>query len=34
MLGWFAKNRNLAFQTETAAMGGIAYETFGTPASR
>ena len=32
VLGWFAKNRNFAFQTETAAVGGNAYETFGTPA--
>jgi 3-isopropylmalate dehydrogenase len=32
VLGWFAQNRNLAFSTEDAAIGGIAYETLGTPA--
>jgi 3-isopropylmalate dehydrogenase len=31
VLGWYAKNRNFAFQTETAAVGGGAYEKFGTP---
>jgi len=31
VLGWFAKNRNFAFHTETAAVGGNAYESFGTP---
>ncbi len=32
VLGWFAQNRNLAFSTEDAAIGGIAFETLGTPA--
>ena len=32
VLGWFAKNRNFAFHTESAAIGGIALETLGTPA--
>jgi 3-isopropylmalate dehydrogenase len=31
VLGWYSKNRNFAFQTETAAIGGIAFETLGTP---
>jgi 3-isopropylmalate dehydrogenase len=31
VLGWFARNRNFAFQTEQAPIGGIAYETLGTP---
>jgi len=31
VLGWFAKDRNFAFRTETAAVGGNAYEKFGTP---
>jgi 3-isopropylmalate dehydrogenase len=31
VLGWFKANRNLAFTTESAAIGGIAYETLGTP---
>ncbi len=32
VLGWFAVqvNRNIAFETEEAAIGGIAYETLGT----
>jgi 3-isopropylmalate dehydrogenase len=32
VLGWFAQNRNLAFSTEDAPIGGIAFETLGTPA--
>lgn len=31
VLGWYAKNRNFAFHTDTAAVGGNAYEKFGTP---
>src|ERR1700743_2796156 len=31
VLGWYSKNRNFAFQTESAAIGGIAFETLGTP---
>jgi 3-isopropylmalate dehydrogenase len=31
VLGWYAKNRNFAFHTDTAAVGGNAFETFGTP---
>jgi len=31
VLGWFRANRNLAFTTESAPIGGIAYETLGTP---
>ncbi len=31
VLGWFKANRNLAFETESAPIGGIAYETLGTP---
>ena len=31
VLGWFSKNRNFAFHTESAPIGGIAYETLGTP---
>lgn len=31
VLGWFAQNRNFAFETESAPIGGIAYETLGTP---
>jgi 3-isopropylmalate dehydrogenase len=30
VLGWFAQHRNIAFETEEAAIGGIAYETLGT----
>ncbi len=30
VLGWFAKNRNFAFHTESAPIGGIAYDTLGT----
>src|SRR5690348_14618444 len=32
VLGWFKANRNLAFQTESAAIGGIAHDTLGTSA--
>src|SRR5450432_1031765 len=32
VLGWFAQNRNIAFVTEDAPIGGIAYDTLGTPA--
>jgi 3-isopropylmalate dehydrogenase len=32
VLGWFTKNRNFAATTETALVGGIAYEKLGTPA--
>src|ERR1700748_3872154 len=31
VLGWFQQNRNMAFETEEAHIGGIAYETLGTP---
>src|SRR6202012_1734337 len=31
VLGWYSKNRNFAFQTDTAHIGGIAFETLGTP---
>ncbi len=30
VLGWFTAHRNIAFETEEAAIGGIAYETLGT----
>ncbi len=30
VLGWFSANRNLAFETEEALIGGIAHETLGT----
>jgi 3-isopropylmalate dehydrogenase len=32
VLGWFAQNRNLAFETDTALIGGIAHEKLGTSA--
>ncbi len=32
VLGWFTQNRNFAATTETALVGGTAYETLGTPA--
>ncbi|MBS0273245.1 MAG: 3-isopropylmalate dehydrogenase [Proteobacteria bacterium] len=32
VLGWFSRNRNFAFHTESAPIGGIAYETTGNPA--
>ena len=32
VLGWYAQNRNLAFEIEEGAIGGAAYETLGTPA--
>jgi 3-isopropylmalate dehydrogenase len=32
VLGWYAENRNLAFATEDALVGGIAFEKLGTPA--
>ncbi|MGZ5960819.1 MAG: 3-isopropylmalate dehydrogenase [Rhizomicrobium sp.] len=31
VLGWFSQNRNIAFETEDAPIGGIAYDTLGTP---
>src|ERR1700744_3448245 len=31
VLGWFEQNRNIAFETEEAPIGGVAYETLGTP---
>lgn len=31
VLDWFSQNRNFACTTEEAAIGGIAYETLGTP---
>src|SRR6202012_2373323 len=31
VLGWYSKNRNFAFQTDAAHIGGIAFETLGTP---
>src|SRR5471032_652148 len=30
VLGWFSQNRNIAFVTEDAPIGGIAYDTLGT----
>ena len=33
VLGWYSANRNLAFATEEDLVGGIAYETHGTPAT-
>src|SRR5690348_3568086 len=30
VLGWFSQNRNVAFETEDAPIGGIAYDTLGT----
>jgi 3-isopropylmalate dehydrogenase len=32
VLGWYKANRNLAFTTESAAIGGIAHDTLGTSA--
>jgi len=32
VLGWYSQNRNLAFETETAPIGGTAYEKLGTSA--
>ncbi len=32
VLGWFSQNRNLAFETDTALIGGIAHEKLGTSA--
>jgi 3-isopropylmalate dehydrogenase len=32
VLGWYSQNRNLAFETETALIGGIAHEKLGTSA--
>ena len=31
VLGWFSRNRNFAFRTESAPIGGIAFDTLGTP---
>src|SRR5579872_3687102 len=31
VLGWFSQNRNMAFETEDAPIGGVAYDTLGTP---
>jgi 3-isopropylmalate dehydrogenase len=33
VMGWYAANRGLAFETETDLVGGIAYETHGVPAT-
>jgi 3-isopropylmalate dehydrogenase len=30
VLGWFSKNRNFAFHTESAPIGGVAFDTLGT----
>jgi 3-isopropylmalate dehydrogenase len=30
VLGWFSKNRNFAFRTESAPIGGVAFDTRGT----
>ena len=30
VLGWFSQNRNMAFETEDAPIGGMAYDTLGT----
>src|ERR1700686_3515981 len=32
VLGWFSQNRNIAFETDDAPIGGAAYDTLGTPA--
>ena len=32
VLGWYSANRNLSFSTQEDLVGGIAYETHGTPA--
>jgi 3-isopropylmalate dehydrogenase len=32
VLGWFSQNRNIAFETDDAPIGGVAYDTLGTPA--
>src|SRR5258706_8340184 len=32
VLGWYTQQRNLAFAIEEAAIGGVAYDTLGTPA--
>ncbi len=32
VLGWFGQNRNMAFETEEAPIGGIAHDTLGTSA--
>ena len=32
VLGWFSQNRNIASETEDAPIGGVAYDTLGTPA--
>ncbi len=32
VLGWFQQNRNMAFETEEAAIGGVAHDTLGTSA--
>src|SRR5579862_6317801 len=31
VLGWYGANRNLAFEIESAPIGGIAFDTLGTP---
>ena len=31
VMSWFEKNRNIAFAKESAPIGGIAFETLGTP---
>ena len=31
VLGWYAKNRNFAFHTDTAPIGGGAFDALGTP---
>jgi len=31
VLGWFAQHRNIAFETDDAPIGGIAFDTLGTP---
>jgi 3-isopropylmalate dehydrogenase len=33
VLGWYSANRNLAFTTESDLVGGISYETHGSPAT-
>ena len=32
VLGWFAQNRNLAFEISEDVVGGVAFEKLGTPA--
>src|SRR5580704_17683601 len=33
VLAWFAQNRNMSFEIEEDLVGGVSYETYGTPAT-